>query len=58
MSTTAQFGAPPPEHWAWRRLRQFWLVVPLVGILAALMLWTWALHGSFPSGLQQLPTYR
>jgi hypothetical protein len=38
MSTTAQFGAPPPEHWAWRRLRQFWLVIPLVGILAALML--------------------
>ena len=38
MSTLPQTGPPTPEHWAWRRLRQFWLVVPLVGILAALML--------------------
>lgn len=28
----------PVEHWAMRRLRQFWLVVPLVAILAALMM--------------------
>ncbi len=30
---------PAPEHWALRRLRQFWLIVPLVGILVVLMLW-------------------
>ena len=28
----------PGEHWVWRRLRQFWLVIPLVAILAALMM--------------------
>jgi CHASE2 domain-containing sensor protein len=28
----------PPEHWALRRLRVFWLVVPLIVILGALMM--------------------
>jgi hypothetical protein len=27
----------PGEHWVWRRLRQFWLIIPLVAILFALM---------------------
>ena len=31
-------GPPPHEHWALRRLRVFWLVIPLVVILAALMI--------------------
>ena len=26
------------EHWAWRRLRQFWLIIPLIAILFALMM--------------------
>jgi CHASE2 domain-containing sensor protein len=38
MSTSAQLDPPPPEHWAMRRLRQFWLVIPLVAILFALMM--------------------
>jgi CHASE2 domain-containing sensor protein len=28
----------PPEHWALRRLRVFWLIVPLIVILGALMM--------------------
>ena len=38
MSTTPQPDPHPVEHWAIRRLRQFWLVIPLVAILAALMM--------------------
>jgi CHASE2 domain-containing sensor protein len=38
MSATAHPDLGPGEHWVWRRLRQFWLVIPLVAILAALMM--------------------
>jgi hypothetical protein len=38
MSTTPQPDPQRPEHWVMRRLRQFWLVIPLVAILVALML--------------------
>jgi CHASE2 domain-containing sensor protein len=38
MSSAPQIDPHPPEHWAMRRLRQFWLIVPLVAILCALML--------------------
>lgn len=38
MSPDSQGEPNPTEHWAWRRLRQFWLVIPLAGILFALML--------------------
>jgi CHASE2 domain-containing sensor protein len=38
MSATAHPDLGPDEHWVWRRLRQFWLVIPLVAILAALMM--------------------
>jgi hypothetical protein len=38
MSSIPQPDPGPGEHWAWRRLRQFWLIIPLVGILFALML--------------------
>jgi CHASE2 domain-containing sensor protein len=37
MSSIPPSGPQPPEHWSKRRLRQFWLVIPLVAILAALM---------------------
>ena len=37
MSTSPHLD-PPQQHSALRRLRQFWLIVPLVGILVALML--------------------
>ena len=37
MSSAAPID-PHPEHWTKHRLRQFWLVIPLVGILAALMM--------------------
>ena len=35
MSATAH--PDPGEHWVWRRLRQFWLIIPLIVILGALM---------------------
>ncbi len=38
MSAPPQSEPNPGEHWAWRRLRQFWLVIPLAGILFALMM--------------------
>ena len=39
MTSEAHPGDPHHvEHWAMRRLRQFWLVIPLVGILFALMM--------------------
>src|ERR1019366_6933240 len=38
MSSPSQPDPHPPEHWTMRRLRQFWLIIPLVAILAALML--------------------
>ena len=38
MSATAHPDLGPGEHWVRRRLRQFWLVIPLVAILAALMM--------------------
>ncbi|HEY4380756.1 MAG TPA: CHASE2 domain-containing protein [Acidobacteriaceae bacterium] len=38
MSTSAQPDPHPPEHWTIRRLRQFWLVIPLGLILLALMM--------------------
>lgn len=38
MSAPSQSSPQPPEHWSKRRLRQFWLVIPLVAILAALMM--------------------
>src|SRR5450631_2722321 len=38
MSATPQPDPHPIEHWAIRRLRQFWLVIPLVSILFALMM--------------------
>jgi CHASE2 domain-containing sensor protein len=38
MSSAPQPDPHPPEHWAKKRLRQFWLVIPLVAILAALMM--------------------
>jgi CHASE2 domain-containing sensor protein len=36
MSSPSQPDPHPPEHW--HRLRQFWLIIPLVAILAALMM--------------------
>jgi CHASE2 domain-containing sensor protein len=38
MTAPAQPDAHPAEHWVMRRLRQFWLVIPLIGILVALMM--------------------
>lgn len=38
MTPETQSGSHPEEHWTRRRLRQFWLVIPLVAILAALMM--------------------
>jgi CHASE2 domain-containing sensor protein len=38
MSSPAQSDPHPPEHWTMRRLRQFWLVIPLIAILALLMM--------------------
>jgi len=38
MSSASHPGPGPDEHWVWRRLRQFWLIIPLVVILFALML--------------------
>jgi CHASE2 domain-containing sensor protein len=37
MSPDQNTGPGPDEHWVWRRLRQFWLIIPLVVILFALM---------------------
>jgi CHASE2 domain-containing sensor protein len=38
MSSTPQPSPHPSEHWVKHRLRQFWLVIPLVAILGALMM--------------------
>ena len=39
MTSASHHGDPhSAEHWLMRRLRQFWLVIPLVGILGALMM--------------------
>jgi CHASE2 domain-containing sensor protein len=38
MSSTPQIDPNPPEHPAMRKLRQFWVIVPLAVILGALML--------------------
>jgi CHASE2 domain len=39
MTSASHHGDPhSTEHWLMRRLRQFWLVIPLVGILGALMM--------------------
>jgi CHASE2 domain-containing sensor protein len=38
MSSAPPIDPHPQEHWAKHRLRQFWLVIPLVAILAALMM--------------------
>jgi CHASE2 domain-containing sensor protein len=38
MSSSSHLDPHQPEHWAMRRMRQFWVVVPLVAILAALMI--------------------
>ena len=37
MSAASHPDPGPEEHWVWRRLRQFWLIIPLVVILFALM---------------------
>ena len=37
MSATAHPDPGPGEHWVRRRLRQFWLIIPLIVILGALM---------------------
>src|ERR1017187_8681226 len=37
MSPDPHSGPGPDEHWVWRRLRQFWLIIPLIVILFALM---------------------
>ena len=38
MSSVPNADPGSGEHWAWRRLRQFWLIIPLVAILFALMM--------------------